>query len=579
MSNPTRTAVATLTERLALWPIGGEEAFRRLLEHLPVGAYVCNADGLITYYNPHAVQIWGRVPRLLHPDDRYCGALRLYAPDGSPTTHDDCGTALALREQRAYLGREAVIEQPEGERVTVLTFTGPIHDATGRLLGAVTVLVDISDRKRVEEARRGRESAMREEARLVATLQRIGQALTSELDLRRLVQAVTDAGTELTDAECGVLFYDVEDETGSITRLHAFAGPLGAALDEAIRDLTRLPPELRPERVVRIDDVTKDPGRDPLGVLGAPTQPIPIRSVLAVPVVSRTGRVMGGLFFGHSRPGAFSEKHERLAEGVAGWAAVAIDNARLYDAERRAHAAAVEASRAKSDFLAVMSHELRTPLNAIIGYGDLLLAGVAGPIGDRQRAYLDRIRAAAWHQLDLVDRILSFSRLENRMEVVTRERADVVDLVRGTAGLFRAQARDRGLDFKVELPDGPVEIETDTAKLRQILQNLLSNALKFTDAGSVALRLEIADQELRIQVRDTGIGIAAEDHDLIFEAFTQLSACTTRRVDGAGLGLAICRHLTHLLGGEVTVESAPGKGSTFTLRLPIDTAPHGRPDH
>lgn len=246
MSNPTRTAVATLTERLALWPIGGEEAFRRLLEHLPVGAYVCNADGLITYYNPHAVQIWGRVPRLLHPDDRYCGALRLYAPDGSPTTHDDCGTALALREQRAYLGREAVIEQPEGERVTVLTFTGPIHDATGRLLGAVTVLVDISDRKRVEEARRGRESAMREEARLVATLQRIGQALTSELDLRRLVQAVTDAGTELTDAECGVLFYDVEDETGSITRLHAFAGPLGAALDEAIRDLTRLPPSSVP---------------------------------------------------------------------------------------------------------------------------------------------------------------------------------------------------------------------------------------------------------------------------------------------------------------------------------------------
>ena len=238
------------------------------------------------------------------------------------------------------------------------------------------------------------------------------------------------------------------------------------------------------------------------------------------------------------------------------------------DAER-ARLEAEAASRAKSDFVATMSHELRTPLNAIIGYTNLLADGIPEPVTEAQRMQLARVNASARHLLELIDEVLTLSRLEAGRETVSMREVAVADVLDQAAVMIEPMARGRKLRFEVIRPSPSLTIETDAGKLRQILLNLLTNAVKFTDEGSVILSAgEDGDGSVVFQVKDSGIGIAPEHQTRIFESFWQVQQSTTRRVGGAGLGLNVAQQLTRVLGGDVTVESALGEGSTFTVRLP-----------
>jgi PAS domain S-box-containing protein len=234
-----------------------------------------------------------------------------------------------------------------------------------------------------------------------------------------------------------------------------------------------------------------------------------------------------------------------------------------------ARAAADDASRAKSRFLAVMSHELRTPLNAILGYGDLLDAEVAGPINTGQRQHLHRIQQSALHLLDLINKLLSFSRIEAGKEEVSLESVDLAELARDAVALVEPQAARQGLELRIMIPDIAIEVETDPGKVRQILLNLLSNAVKFTEAGEVEFRMLVEAEAVSFLVRDTGPGIPAEEQQRIFEAFTQGDGTRTRKKGGTGLGLSVSRELARLLGGEIGLESEPSAGSSFTVRLPL----------
>jgi signal transduction histidine kinase len=233
-----------------------------------------------------------------------------------------------------------------------------------------------------------------------------------------------------------------------------------------------------------------------------------------------------------------------------------------------ARAAADEASRAKSRFLAVMSHELRTPLNAILGYGDLLDAEVAGPINDGQRQHLHRIQQSALHLLALINKVLSFSRIEAGKDVAELEPVDLAELARDAVALVEPQAARQGLELRVEILATPVEVETDPGKVRQILLNLLSNAIKFTETGVVDFAMAVKGESIIFTVRDTGPGIPEAEHTRIFDAFMQADQTRTRKKGGTGLGLSVSRELARLLGGEITLESAPGEGSTFRVVLP-----------
>jgi signal transduction histidine kinase len=234
-----------------------------------------------------------------------------------------------------------------------------------------------------------------------------------------------------------------------------------------------------------------------------------------------------------------------------------------------ARAEAESANGAKSDFLAIMSHELRTPLSAIMGYQELLADGITGPINEQQSQQLARIKSSARHLLSLIDEILTFTRIDAGREEVTVERASLASILEPAAEIVEPLAHARGLHIEVMLPPNPVIVETDAMKVRQMIVNLLSNAVKFTDRGRIILSGDQAGDQLLITVEDTGIGISSDHFERIFEPFWQVEQTATRRAGGTGLGLTVTRRLAMLLGGDVTVKSTPGEGTTFTICLPI----------
>ena len=232
------------------------------------------------------------------------------------------------------------------------------------------------------------------------------------------------------------------------------------------------------------------------------------------------------------------------------------------------------ASQAKSDFLASMSHELRTPLSAIIGYMDLLESDMVGPVAPLQKQYLGRVKSAAKHLIHIIEEILTFSRVEAGMEPIAPEAIDAAAVAQSVVELFEPQAVDKGLAVHATLPEAPVMLFTDPTKLKQILINVIGNAMKFTDVGSVRISVTHDADQVSFVVADTGPGMTQADVERIFDPFTQLDQSLTRSKGGTGLGLPVSRKLAHLLGGDLVVDSVPGEGTTFTLWLPVMAAAH-----
>ncbi len=345
-------------------------------------------------------------------------------------------------------------------------------------------------------------------------------------------------------------------------------------------------------------------GKGPLGVAAAGDRPVvvedsrvagrlsmvlgeQVQSVLALPV--RFGGTLQGLvvvsFCDEFRPEVLE-----LLEQAAGQLAIALSNAKAFEAAeslarelearnrqlvrqrdilQRQKERLEESNRLKSEFLANTTHELRTPLNAIIGYAQLLLEGVYGPVSKDQVDALRAIDESAQNLLSLINQTLDYAKVEaGQMPVVVSE-VDVAALCREVVRAAAGLTRDRSYDVNYRGPKGPVTIRTDEAKVRQVLLNLVSNAVKFTEQGSVDVFLEQQpDGAVALSVRDTGIGIPKDKQEVIFEAFRQLDGSTTRQAGGTGLGLAITKSFVELLGGRVAVESEPGRGSTFTVSLP-----------
>jgi signal transduction histidine kinase len=277
-------------------------------------------------------------------------------------------------------------------------------------------------------------------------------------------------------------------------------------------------------------------------------------------VVREVDRKRGELFVLEREARAASERARKEAED-------AVEQAQA------ARAIAESANGAKSDFLAVMSHELRTPLAAIMGYQELLADGITGPITEAQGQQLGRIKLSARHLLSLIDEILTFTRLDAGRETIAPEEIDLHEALRGAVEIVEPLAETKKLELRLTSPGPGVRIETDPTKLRQILVNLLSNAVKFTEEGRVSLEAQVVEDQLQIAVSDTGIGIQPEHINKIFDPFWQVEQKATRRATGTGLGLTVTRRLANLLGGDVSVASSPGEGTTFSVTLPTKVPP------
>lgn len=402
----------------------------------------------------------------------------------------------------------------------------------------------------------------RDEQRIADTLQRVGSAVTAELDLEKVVQMITDEATTQTGANFGAFFYNVVNPAGESYMLYTLAGASREAFSRfpMPRNTAIFGPTFDGSAVVRLADVRADPrfGRNP-PYHGMPPGHLPVRSYLAVPVVSRTGKVHGGLFLGHRDIGVFTERHERLTIGLAAWAALAMDNGFLY-------AEAQRANMAKDHFLATLSHELRTPLNAIVGWLSMLRRPDVMSAAGLHKAWaaLDRNTEAL---TGLIEDLLDVSRIATGKVRLSSAEIDVNQVVRDGVRAIELKFDEKRVGLTVDLGPEPCRVRGDAARLRQVVVNLLSNAVKFTASGGhVRVTVTCDEASVVLTVSDSGIGIHPDFLPYIFQPFRQAEANATT---GLGLGLAIVKNLIELHGGTIAADSdGVGRGARFTVTLP-----------
>ena len=293
------------------------------------------------------------------------------------------------------------------------------------------------------------------------------------------------------------------------------------------------------------------------------------RALLAIPL-AREGHLIGGLTVIRKATGEFAPEVIELLRTFATQSALAIQNARLFrelaDKSRQLEVT----SQHKSEFLANMSHELRTPLNAIIGFSEVLSEKMFGELNEKQEEYLKDIHASGTHLLSLINDILDLSKIEaGRMELELSE-FHLPTALDSALTLVRERAGRRGIALQINVDSRVGQIQADERKVRQVVLNLLSNAIKFTpEGGRIEVRAERVDGHVEVSVIDTGIGIASDDHDAVFEEFRQVGTDYAKKHEGTGLGLALSRKFVELHGGRIWLKSRPGEGSTFTFTIPV----------
>ncbi|MBO0857446.1 MAG: response regulator [Chloracidobacterium sp.] len=424
---------------------------------------------------------------------------------------------------------------------------------------------EIIERKAIQEQ-------LEEEREIVETVSRAGRILSAELHLDNLMQALTDAATELVGAQFGAFYQNVPDDGGGSYVLYTLSGAQREHFEHLPppRGADLFGPTFREKGVVRLDDVSQDPSfGKKLLFNGAPHGHLTVTSYLAIPVVSRSGEVLGGLFFGHPEAGIFSERSERIVVGLAAQAAIAIDNARLYEAEQKARAEAETANRLKDDFLATVSHELRTPLHVILGWVHLLRIGKMDANNAQQA--LEIIERNVRGQRRIVEDILDVSSIITGKLHIEMAPVDLTQVIEAAVDSMRPAAEAKGIALKTTLDPKANRVSGDAGRLQQVVWNLVSNAIKFTPPeGRVQILTDQVNSHVEIKVIDTGPGVKPEFLPYVFDRFRQEDSSTTRAQGGLGLGLSIVRHLVELHGGEVAAENRrDAHGAIFTVRLPL----------
>jgi signal transduction histidine kinase/HAMP domain-containing protein len=418
----------------------------------------------------------------------------------------------------------------------------------------------------------------RELARSVEELRALGevsQAVNSTLDLQTVLSTIVANAVYLSGTDAGAIY--VYSSARQIFRLRATYG----MSEDLIRSVG--------SQTIRI-------GETPLGQAAAERTPVQIadlqnepphpiqdiilragfRALLVVPLLA-PDRVVGGLVVRRKEPGLFADSAVSLLQTFAAQSVLAIQNARLFSEIEEKSSQLEIASKHKSQFLANMSHELRTPLNAILGYTELVLDSIYGEPTEKMRSVLKRMEANGRHLLGLINDVLDLSKIEAGQFTLAVGDYSLADVVRSVFTSMEPLATEKRLAMKVDIPSDLPVGQGDVRRLTQVLLNLVGNAIKFTDAGEVAIRASAVSGCFEVAVSDTGPGVSKEDQAKIFEEFQQADNSLTRMKGGTGLGLPISKRIIEMHGGRISVQSEPNSGSTFTFTLPImaiDQAEH-----
>jgi PAS domain S-box-containing protein len=559
-----------------------EEVLRALANTIPQLAWMGQADGALVWFNERWFDYTGTTP------DQVVGWGWQNACEPS---------VLAAVQERwkasIRIGDPFEMEFPlrgaDGQYRWFLTRVNPVRGRHGEVLRWFGTNTDVDQVKRAEQA-------LRDESHVLELLNSTGSALASTRDLRSLLQAATDAATGIAGARTGAFLYHGPDtHDGNIFSLYTVSGASPGAF-EAFGEpgasglfspgpLGESSARDGAQGVLRSDDITRDARFQPPdgGPLGLPAGHPPLRSYLAVPVVAHSGEALGTMYFGHPEPQVFTERTERIVRGIAAQAAVAIDNARLYEAaqraaeerkvllenERLARAEAERTSQMKDEFLSTLSHELRTPLSAILGWAQVLRRGSRDQ-NDLNRG-LQTIERNARAQAQLIEDLLDMSRITSGKVLLDMQTVAPASFIDAAVETVRPAADAKNIRLEKRYVDDTGMVAGDPARLQQVVWNLLSNAIKFTPRdGKVDIELDRSEASVLITVRDNGAGIRPEFITHVFERFRQADASMTRRHGGLGLGLAIVKQLIEQHGGTVRADSpGEGLGAAFTIELPI----------
>ncbi len=544
------------------------EWFRVTLGSIGDAVVTVDNDCRITFLNPVAEELTGwttgqalgrsinEVLRLLDEQTRQAARNPVTAALEEGTTEG--------------LANHTILVRRDGREIPVEDSAAPIRNPAGKIIGAVMVFHDVTDRRQKEQA-------LKEEYAITEHLYEIASSISTELDLEKVVQTITDAGTRVTRAQFGAFFYNVLDEKGGSYMLYALSGVPRAAFERfpMPRATAMFGPTFRGEGVIRLDDVRQDPrfGKN-APFHGMPKGHLPVVSYLAVPVISRSGSVLGGLFFGHEDAAVFTLRDEKIILGIAAQAASAMDVARLYQAEQQARASAEQANQSKDLFLAALSHELRTPLTPVLAILSSLREDPAVPQALAED--LETIRRNVELEARLIDDLLDLTRITRGKLELHCERVPLHRMIEDAISACRPDLETKNLELVRDFAEERITILADSARVTQILWNLLKNAIKFTpNGGTVTVRAQLhraeTDGSVTIEIEDTGIGIAPAQIDRVFDAFEQGDRQITRQFGGIGLGLAISKAIAESHHGSLTATSeGPGRGSTFKLTLPFD---------
>jgi PAS domain S-box-containing protein len=550
-------------------------------------------DGIVTSWNKGAQRLFGYTAAEMIGQP----VARLIPPE---LQHEESEILAKLRRGERIERYEAIRIHKDGRRLNISLTISPVRDTDGTIVGAAKIAHDVTSSKQAAKA-------FQEQARALETLNRVGQMVAAQNDLDQVVQTVTDAATELCGAAFGAFFYNVVDENEEAYWLYTLSGVPREAFAQfpMPRSTALFEPTFKGEGTVRSGNIRLDPryGKN-TPYRGMPPGHLPVCSYLAAPVVSRTGEVIGGLFFGHSAENVFTERAERLVEAVAAQAAIAIDKARLFQglqreldarrkveealresesrlkqvitereqllqSERCARSEAERLGHMKDEFLATLSHELRTPLNAIQGWATILRQREVTP-EDRVRG-LEAIDRNVRAQAQIVSDLLDMSRIISGKIHLEVQAISLHEVIHNAIEAIRVSAEAKKLRIRTLLNSSVGFVRGDPNRLQQILWNLLSNAVKFTPpGGSIHVILERVNSHVEVVVEDTGVGIAADFLPLVFERFRQADAAMTRRHGGLGIGLSIVKTLVELHGGSVRVKSAgENRGAAFAIALPV----------
>ena len=560
-----------------------EAELRSLADSIPQLAWMADPSGEVFWFNHRFFEYTGTTLEQM----RGWGWKAVQNPATLPMVVERWKHSLATGEP---FEMEFPLRAANGTFRWFLTRVNPIKDSEGRVTRWFGTNTDVDTVRRAQEA-------LREETRILELLNDAGTAIAAQLDLQALVQVVTDAATKLCGAKFGAFFYNVTNREGESYLLYTLSGAPREAFEKFghPRATPLFGPTFRGEGIIRSDDILQDPryGQTPPHH-GMPQGHLPVRSYLAVPVISRSGEVIGGLFFAHPNTSVFTERSERLVTGVAAQAAIAIDNARLYEAAQREiserirvaeelrnaqaelsrHAEELESqvnARTASlrqalaqleEFSYSVSHDLRAPLRAVAGYTDIFRKDFGKDLPPEALVFLDKIARSTARMQRLVNDVLSISRV-SRAEVDLHPielQSFIEDIVEQNVSMQEPCAT-----IIIKTPHRAI---ADDASLGQAISNLLANAVKFVPAGTkpvVTVRSEAKEGRVRIWFEDNGIGIKPEHRSKLFGMFQRLTM--DPRYEGTGIGLAIVRKAVERMGGTVGVEPGQISGSRFWVDL------------